>query len=49
MLEAARDEQQEALKQSATYKSLRALAKASDDKDTAKLAKRLRDEHREWA
>ena len=49
MLEAARDEQEEALKQTAAYNSLRALAKASDDKDTAKLAKRLREEHKEWA
>ena len=49
LLEAAREEQQEALKQSSAYVSLRALAKASDDKDTAKLAKKLRDEHREWA
>ena len=49
VFEAAREEQQDALRQSATYTSLRALAKASDDKDTAKLAKRLREEHREWA
>ena len=49
VLEAARDEQEEALKQTAAYNSLRALAKASGDKDTAKLAKRLRDEHKEWA
>jgi len=49
VFEAASEEQQDALRQSATYTSLRALAKASDDKDTAKLAKRLREEHREWA
>ena len=49
VLEAARDEQQQALKQSSTYISLRALAKASGDKETGKLAKRLRDEHRDWA
>ena len=35
VLEAARDEQEEALKQTAAYNSLRALAKASGDKDTA--------------
>ena len=49
VLETARDEQEEALKQTAVYNSLRALAKASDDRDTAKLAKRLRDEHKEWS
>ena len=49
VLEAARDEQQDALKQSSAYISLRALAKASSDKDTDKLAKRLRNEHRDWA
>lgn len=49
VLEAARNEQQDALKQSSTYISLRALAKASGDKDTDKLAKRLRNEHRDWA
>lgn len=49
VFETARDEQQEALKQSSTYISLRALAKASGDKGTDKLAKQLRDEHRDWA
>ena len=49
LLEAARHEQQDALKQSSAYISLRALAKASSDKDTDKLAKRLRNEHRDWA
>jgi ferritin-like metal-binding protein YciE len=49
VLEAARGEQEEVLKQTAVLNSLRALAKASDDKDTAKVAKRLRDEHKEYA
>ncbi len=49
VLEAARDEQEEALRQTGAYNALRALAKASGDKDTAKLAKRLRKEHKEWA
>ena len=49
VLEAVRDEQQDALKQSSAYISLRALAKASSDKETDKLAKRLRNEHRDWA
>jgi ferritin-like metal-binding protein YciE len=49
VLETAREEQEEALKQTAVYNSLRALAKASDDRETAKLAKRQRDEHKEWS
>ncbi len=49
VLEAAREEQEQALKQTAAYNSLRALAKASDDKETNKLAKRLREEHKDWA
>lgn len=49
VLEAAREEQEEALKQTAALNALRALAKASGDKDTASLAKRCRQEHKEWS
>jgi ferritin-like metal-binding protein YciE len=49
VLEAARDEAQDALRQAATYTSLRALARATKDKETAGLAKSLRAEHRDWA
>jgi len=49
VLEAARDEQRDALRQVSTLGALRAVARAAGDKETAKLAKTLRAEHRDWA